>query len=200
MKKLLSPVFIVLGITFVFLSMGFLFLSLFPAIKMETKYLLNKPMKTAKITPRDTNFGLVIPKISANAKVVPNVDPFNAKEYQSALTRGVAHARGSGFPGEVGNVFIFSHSGSDFFQAREFNAVFYLLDKLSTGDDIYLYYHGERFRYQVTGKKVVSPTEVKYLSSGSQGPKTVTLMTCWPLGTSVSRLIVIAEISPTVEN
>ena len=52
------------------------------------------------------------------------------------MSEGVAQAKGTAVPGEEGNVFIFSHSGSDFYQADRFNAVFYLLDKLGKGDQI----------------------------------------------------------------
>ena len=147
------------------------------------------------IYPVDENFGLVIPKISANAKVVDNVDWQNSKEYQSALTKGVAHAKGTAYPGEDGNVFIFSHSGGDFYEASRYNAVFYLLNKMEKGDEIDAYYQGKKIPYLVSETKIVRADEVGYLEDTS-GQKTLTLMTCWPAGTDWKRLIVIANLAP----
>jgi len=139
--------------------------------------------------PMDSTFGIVIPKIRANAAVIPNVDPYDAKAYQQALTRGVAHARGSVYPGRIGNVFIFSHSSVDFYKALQYNSVFYLLDKLDTNDEILLYFNSEKFTYRVIEKKLVEPSTVFYLTEKTKD-KLVTLMTCWPPGTTFKRLIV----------
>jgi len=179
------------------LSIGLvLFLLIFyPVVKEEVKYqVVTRNQAVKDITPVDSQFGIVIPKIEANAKVVPNVNPFDPKDYQWQLTKGVAHARGTVFPGQVGNVFIFAHSAGDFLEANRFNAVFYLLYKLSKGDDIDLFYKGEKFKYKVTEIKYVEATNVSYLT-GSGNEKTVTLMTCWPPGTTLKRLIVVAKIS-----
>jgi sortase A len=193
--KRLSSVLIFLGIVFIltsFLVFTFIFL---PVFMVEVKYQINPPTGGQKkeIAPVDDNFGIIIPKINANAKVIANVNPYNSAEYQVALTRGVAHALGTNFPGQPGNVFIFAHSSVDFFNARRFNSVFYLLDKLEKGDEILLYYNKEKFKYQVTEKKIVAASEVQYLADAGDN-KTVTLMTCWPSGTTMKRLIVIGEI------
>jgi LPXTG-site transpeptidase (sortase) family protein len=146
------------------------------------------------VRPADEDFGIVVPKISANAKVVSDVDAQDAREYQRALTQGVAHAKGTAYPGEEGNSFLFAHSGTDFYEASRFNAVFYLLNKLERGDDIYLFYQGRRYRYRVSDIKTASPDEVRYLDPDLRpGERKVTLMTCWPAGTALKRLIVVAD-------
>ena len=191
---------IILGVGLVLFLLVF-----YPVISAELHYqffrpdpkvvVAAKPQSGKKtLTPVDSQFGIVIPKIEANAKVIPNVNPYDPKDYQWQLTKGVAHARGTVFPGQVGNVFIFAHSAGDFMEANRFNAVFYLLYKLNKGDDIDLFYKGEKFKYQVTQIKYVEATDVKYLS-GNGNEKTVTLMTCWPPGTTLRRLIVVGKIS-----
>ncbi|KKT93511.1 MAG: Sortase family protein [Parcubacteria group bacterium GW2011_GWC1_45_14] len=144
------------------------------------------------IYPVDEEFGIVIPRISANANVIADVDPNDPAIYQRALTRGVAHADGTSYPGEEGNVFIFAHSGVDFPEALRYNAVFYLLGKLEERDNITIFYEGKRFEYAVSEKKIVNADEVGYLKGDPQ-EKTLTLMTCWPAGTTLKRLVVIAE-------
>jgi LPXTG-site transpeptidase (sortase) family protein len=144
------------------------------------------------IAPIDQEFGIVIPKISANSKVIANIDPTDSAIYQKALTKGVAHADGSALPNEEGNIFIFSHSGQDLIEANRYNAVFYLLGKLEAGDGIFIFYQGEKISYRVKEKKVVSASDIQYMAKESQN-STLTLMTCWPAGTTWKRLIVIAE-------
>jgi LPXTG-site transpeptidase (sortase) family protein len=151
----------------------------------------NKPERKI-IFPIDEEFGIVIPKISANAKIVAEVDSNDSRIYQKALAEGVAQAKGSAFPGEKGNVFIFAHSGVNFSEAVRYNAVFYLLNELQNDDEIFVFYKGQKFTYQVTEKKTVKAEDVQYIK-GNQNKKTLTLMTCWPAGTTLRRLIVIGE-------
>lgn len=146
--------------------------------------------KTSRvIQPVDEQFGIVIPKINANASVIENVDPFDAHAYQLALTKGVAHAKGTSLPGSPGNIFIFSHSSSNFYDALHYNSVFYLLPKLQQGDLIYIFFRKEKFTYQVQTKTFISPDDVSYLSLINTD-ETLTLMTCWPPGTTIQRLII----------
>jgi len=184
-----------------------LFFTFYPVIKEEIKYDFFPKKSDVKvgtrsevkgistqnvIVPVDEQFGIVIPKISANAKVIPEVDSQNSDIYQRALTKGVAHAKGTAFPDENGNTFIFAHSSADFFEASRYNAVFYLLSKLEMGDEIYLFYRGIKYQYRVTEKKNVSSEEAFYLEKNTP-EKILTLMTCWPPGTTLRRLIVIAK-------
>jgi LPXTG-site transpeptidase (sortase) family protein len=199
------------GVFLIVSSILFLVWSFLPVIWEESRYYLEKNKPVTVVTqkeadalpagsteeknilkPVDENFGIVIPKIQANAKVIADVDPNNSVEYQKALSMGVAQAKGSVDPGEEGNIFIFSHSGVDFYEANRYNAVFYLLDKLEKGDEILLFYQGRKISYAVREKKVVGSEEVRYMDS-KPGERIVTLMTCWPAGTEFKRLIVIAE-------
>ena len=190
LTKSLSGVLVKLGWLSLILGLGLLILIYFPVAKVEVNYQLNR--SSVEQTPIDTDFGIVIPKIGANAKVIGGVDPFNSREYQRALAQGVAHAKTSSLPGQPGNVFIFSHSSANFYEAGRYNSIFYLLNKLQPGDEIKLYYQGQPLVYQVTETKIVPAQAVNYLKSGT-GEQTLTLMTCWPAGTAYKRLLVIAR-------
>jgi sortase A len=145
------------------------------------------------LQPVDTNFGIVIPKIEANAKIIQEVDWQNSTIYQRALREGVAHAKGTALPGEAGNTFIFAHSGVDLAEAARYNAVFYLMNKLEKDDEVRLYYQGKEYQYRVTDKKIVQSNAVDYLNQ-DRSKYTLTLMTCWPAGTTWKRLVVEAEL------
>lgn len=185
---------LITGILLVTLSLGILLATFFPLASNEVKYQIKKAQgqKTEEVKPVYPDFGIVISNLSINSKVVKNVNPYDAKIYQKALTQGVAHALGTALPGENGNVFIFSHSSENFYEAVRYNSVFYLLPKLEMGDTITLYYENKRFDYHVTEKKIVEANETKYLTSKSDKPQ-LTLMTCYPPGTNLKRFIVVAN-------
>jgi LPXTG-site transpeptidase (sortase) family protein len=164
-----------------------------PVVKVEVNYAINKP-KTTEIVPIDRNFGIVIPKIGANAKIVAQVDPYSSHIYQVALTKGVAQTKGTTYPDQIGNIFIFSHSSVNLLDASRFNSVFFLLSKIKTGDEIDIYYKNIKYIYKVKETKIVQAKDVSYLNPISK-VKTLTLMTCWPAGTNLKRLLVTATSS-----
>ena len=204
MKKL-STTLIVLGLISAFSGIAIFIFTFYPVISEEIKYQFHQLRSRTALTnqtnsddsqlkdiqPVDTQFGIVIPKIRASSKIVANVDPFQEEIYQRALTQGVAHAKNTVFPGQTGNIFLFSHSSVNFYEANRYNSVFYLINKMETGDEIDLYYQDEKFTYQVDNKKIVSPENISYLTSPSS-KKVLTLMTCWPPGTTLKRLVVTA--------
>jgi LPXTG-site transpeptidase (sortase) family protein len=202
--------FFVAGLALVTLS-AIVFLSIFyPLIRAEISYYFQKdrnvkvagrseamvPVSGAEkfevIQPIDENFGIVISKIGLNSKVVPDVDPEKAEIYQKSLAQGAAHALGSSYPGEEGNVFIFAHSGRDILEESRLNAVFYLLSKMEPGDEINIFFRNKKYVYLVKEKKTAGPEEIKYLED-TPGENTLTLMTCWPAGTNWKRLVVVAK-------
>ncbi len=137
------------------------------------------------------DFGLYIPKIKVNAKVIKNVDPYIENEYIEALRYGIAHASGSSFPNQSGNVFLFAHSAVNFYEQSKYNIYFYLLNELEKDDDIYVSYNGFVYIYSVLETKIVDPQDTEYLGEYMK-EDTLTLMSCYPAGTNWKRVIVIA--------
>lgn len=201
------------GMAFIAVSIFIVVLTYYPAAKEEIRYrftendalipVLTRAERTARaaegntdgdkvIVPVDEDFGIVIPKIGANASIIPDVNWQDSVVYQQALTRGVAHAEGTSRPGVPGNMFLFAHSGIDFYEVARYNAVFYLINKLEPGDLIDILSQGKKYDYTVTGRELVGPEAVEYLQ-GESPHETLTLMTCWPPGTTLKRLIVKAE-------
>lgn len=145
------------------------------------------------IKPVSTEYGVVIEKINANARVVPNVDPGDEKQYSEALGKGVAEAKGSTKPGEPGNLYIFSHSTDAPWNIIRFNAVFYLLRELEKGDKIIIFYNNRRYNYFVFDKVIAEPTDISFLVNRYDKP-VLTLQTCDPPGTVLNRLIIRAQL------
>jgi LPXTG-site transpeptidase (sortase) family protein len=132
---------------------------------------------------------LTINKISVNAPINWNIKEDDILE---SLKSGVSHYQGTSLPGGGGNVFIVGHSSNYFWIKSDYNKIFALLDKLDKGDRITISYNQKLFTYSVIEKKVISPDQVAVLNST---PKEVlTLMTCWPVGTNLNRLIIQSEL------
>lgn len=148
------------------------------------------------IQPVSTEFGLVIEKINANAKIVAQVDPGIEKDYIAALKEGIAEAKGSTEPGQAGNLFLFSHSTDAPWNIVRYNAIFYLLRELEAGDRVIIFYKGRRFDYIVFDKTTTPPTDITFLTNRYDRP-VLTLQTCDPPGTTLNRLIVRAKLAGT---
>lgn len=191
----IATVLILIGVILLFpviwsiLTSEFRYLFLSDKIKTSVPVVQHSAATPKEVIPVDTSFGIVIPKIGANTRVIPNVDPYDEAIYQEALSQGVAHAAGTVFPGDTGNMFIFAHSAANPVDADVYNAVFYLLNKLKKDDPVYVFYLGKRYTYIVDEVTIVNEDEVAYLQSSSD-KKTITLMTCWPAGTTAKRLLV----------
>ena len=162
-----------------------------PKDKKTTLVDLFKQNTTEIIVPEDPSFSVVIPKIGANAKVLPNVNAANKDEYLQALQKGIAHTLGTAFPGEGGHIFLFAHSTDYFWNVGNYNAVFYLLYKLEKNDEINVVYQGKRYVYKVISTQVADPSQIEFIRRKSNR-EFLTLQTCWPPGTTLQRLLVFA--------
>ena len=152
------------------------------------------------ITPYDNR--IIIPKIGKN---IPLVDvrldqefDFDHMEniFMKELEKWVVRYPGTALPGEQWNTFIFGHSSNYPWIKGEYNDVFALLDNLDFWDEIIIYYNQKKFIYTVQEKEVVRPGNVKVLER-EQNRKELSLMTCWPVGTTLNRMIVFAALKET---
>lgn len=149
--------------------------------------------KEQEITPPDSEFSIVIPKIGASAKIYPNVDPSDENSFLPVLAKGVAHAQGTVFPGLAGNIYLFAHSTDNFWDVGRYNAIFYLLKDLNPGDEIAVFYQGKRHNYIVSESRVVDASDVSHITQAQNGTEQLILQTCWPPGTTWKRLLVFAR-------
>jgi LPXTG-site transpeptidase (sortase) family protein len=193
-------------------STGFIGVSLFgliflfwPVIYQEVRYKFVLSSQTvaeekkfpgfpqgSQWTPSNTTFSVVVPKIEANEPIIANVDTSDEKAYTEALKKGIAQAKGTCFPGMDCTMYLFAHSAGSSIVAARYNAVFYLLNKLETGDQILIYYEGKKILYEATGKEIVGADDTKYITDVGNEERLI-LQTCDPPGTVNNRLLVFAK-------
>lgn len=164
-----------------------------PTVKVESEDVEAKVIKEATALGLDARYSIYVPKINAKSKIIENVDMENQKEYLDALKKGVAHGKGTYFPGQGGNIFLFSHSVSAPEYIKAYNAVFYDLKNLEKGDEIIIYFSGKKYIYGVSEEVITSPSDVSFLTKDYVGEALI-LQTCDPPGTTLRRLLVIAKL------
>ncbi len=123
---------------------------------------------------------MVIKSISVDAPVVQGDD-------WEQLKKGVGHHLGTANPGERGNMVLSAHNDV-------FGEIFRHLDQVELKDEILVYSGSRVFRYVVTQKRVIEPTEVSVMYPTSD--PTATLITCYPYLVDNKRIVVIAELQP----
>ncbi len=111
------------------------------------------------------------------------------------LGKSLIHYGGTSLPGEYGNTVIFGHSTlPQFFRAtKDYKSIFATLPTIKIGANINLTYDGLSYRYIVTEKVVVEPTDLSPLEQRFDDSY-ITLVTCVPPGTYLYRLNVKAKL------
>lgn len=151
-----------------------------------------------EVGPPDSQ--LLIPKLNLIAPIVlPRTDSLLRqdwvaveKDIQDSLQHGVVHYPGTAKPGQAGNFFVTGHSSYYAWAHGKYNSIFARLHDLDIGDEYWVYYNGDKHRYIVRSKKEVSPSDITVLDQPTD-QRIATLMTCTPIGTTLRRLIVVAQ-------
>ena len=175
-------------------TIGFL-LVFFPPVYSEAAQRISAFTRQPQVipvpadSPISEEFFLEIPKINLTSAIIPNVDSANEEQYMDRLKIGVAHAKGSYFPGDNGPIVLFSHSTDTLAHILQYNAKFYALKDLEIGDDITIHFKGKTFTYKVSDQKIINPTQ---LDTIRQTNSRLILTTCYPPGADWQRLVVFA--------
>jgi sortase A len=121
---------------------------------------------------------LSIPKINLDAIVVEGTT-------RRKLLVGPGHLKETALPGQFGNSVISAHRDTFFRHIYELNK----------GDVIEVQRAGETYRYEVTGKKIVDPSDISVIRQ-TKNPQ-LTLITCYPtyyIGPAPERLVVFSKL------
>jgi len=121
-----------------------------------------------------------IPAIGVDAPVVEGDD-------WESLKQGAGHHIGSANPGESGNCIISAHNDI-------FGEIFRDLPDLDLDDEVFVHTASQVYRYVVTQKRIIEPTDVSVMYPTSS--PVLTLISCYPYGIDTHRIVVIAELQP----
>jgi sortase A len=121
-----------------------------------------------------------IPAIKVDAPVVEGDD-------WEALKQGAGHHIGTANPGESGNCAVSAHNDI-------FGEIFRDLPDLDLGDEVFVHTASQVYRYVVTQKRIIQPTEVSVMYPASS--PVLTLISCYPYGIDTHRVVVVSELQP----
>lgn len=140
--------------------------------------------------PVVANNHISIPVLDITAPIIYGVNN-TEKEVADSLEQGVIHINGTSLPGQVGNIYMTGHSSNYVWSKGSYNSVFSILDKLVIGDKIYVNHLDSVYEYEVFERKIIIPTDTSVLQSTTDSR--LTLVTCWPVGTTLKRLVLLAK-------
>lgn len=114
------------------------------------------------------------------------------------LENGLNHYPKSAAPGQIGNMVISGHSSNYLWAKGNYNHIFENLNNLEAGDGITITTIQKNgrvitYHYIVTEKFITAPDDEAIFAESDQ--PTITLSTCWPLGTNFKRVIVKGELA-----
>ena len=150
----------------------------------DTEELLNEKDddKKSNVKKPITLIGILeIPKLDLKVAIGEGVD-------KRTLHSTVGHFAFTAQPGTQGNCCIIGH------RSYIFGMYFNRLDELEAGDRMSIQHNGKTYIYEVTGKEVVKPSEVRVLNPTEDAQ--LTLITCTPIRIATHRLIVRAKLIP----
>lgn len=167
-------------------------------LAFATKKPTPSPTATVTITPSPVPTyepaHIMIEKIGVDTPLHWNVA---AEDTLTYLDKGVAHLKGTAAPGQIGNMFVTGHSSDYVWKRNPYAAVFALLPKLAVGDSITIREHGKAYVYKVAQTKIVDPDHVE-VAQPTTTP-VLTLMTCYPIGSTKQRYIIHATLVSSPE-
>lgn len=145
------------------------------------------PGTLPKITAsKITSYTLSVPKLGIKDAIVVNND--------EDLSKHLVQWGGTGNPGEPGSTVIFGHSVLPvFFNPKNYLTIFSTLPTIKEGDDIYAYYDGITYHYQVIEMQIIDPKDISVLEQSFDNSY-LSLVTCVPPGTYWKRLVVRARL------
>jgi sortase A len=121
---------------------------------------------------------IVIPALDVDALIVEG-------DSWEQLKLGVGHHLRSANPGERGNMVLSAHNDI-------YGEIFRYLDDLKLGDEVIVYAGEQPYRYIVTSKQIVEPTEVSVLAPTTK--PVATLISCYPYMVDTHRIVLVAEL------
>jgi LPXTG-site transpeptidase (sortase) family protein len=138
------------------------------------------------------NDWLYYPKLSIQAPVEWYVK--SAGDANKLMATSLVHMKGTATPEIPGEAVIAGHSSYYKWVAGNYKSVFAPLVKAQNGDNIIIKRNGISYFYTVSNIHEIPGSSDYAAKVGGNNQKSVTLLTCVPVGTTLRRLIITANL------
>ncbi|PIR49248.1 hypothetical protein COU80_00675 [Candidatus Peregrinibacteria bacterium CG10_big_fil_rev_8_21_14_0_10_55_24] len=147
-----------------------------PAVAANTQYSSEK------------YFSITMPSLGITDLTITHPsDPFTSNGVLAPLQAGVGHL--FSYPGTSGKIMIYGHSSSYPWDVSQYTKVFRQVNKLNTGDRIYVTFDGKLFAYEVSHKQTIAASDTAPFRDDGAGEELI-LYTCWPPDSIAQRYLV----------
>lgn len=142
---------------------------------------------------------LIVPDLDINVPLIdiPSMweEDFENGNFDEELMNWVVKYPTTATPGSQGNSLIFWHSSSEWWKHNEYWFIFRNLPRLQPGQKIQVIWDGQLTTYEMIERKVVNPKDVwnYYHEFVRDWEYYLTLMGCYPIGSSSQRMMVVAK-------
>lgn len=148
--------------------------------ELSSLELANKAFKEfSEDTIDKDGFYLRIDKIGLFKRIIENVDPRYKEEYVDSWNYGVSHGKFTSTPDKIGITYLFSHATGNKETAADQKAWFSYMDELLIGDEVIVYYKGNKYTYNVSELIIVDPSATGFYTGSSPVAK-VRMQFCGP--------------------
>ena len=136
-------------------------------IKKEPEVVIEEVKKEKKSSEIQLEYKAIleIPKIKLKKGVVEATKNFNSINYAISIDRT------SNYPNETGNFILYAHSGNSK------KSYFKNLNKLNVNDEVFVYYEGVKYNYQIVDKYEIEKIG-KMAINRYKDRKLITMVTC----------------------
>jgi len=152
-----------------------------PQVSLKISNVVNPPEQTIDVTKIDRNKNqLYIPSIKLAQPILEGDKP-------TTVNRGVWRLPDGSTPAYGSNTVLVGHRFS-----YKNPSVFYHLDKVNEGDNIYVSWNKKVYLYKVNEIRTVKPSETSVEDPTKEAQ--LTIYTCTPLWSTSHRLVVISKL------
>ncbi len=143
-------------------------------------------------TKAASNMELCISSLNIQGSILPYEGKSLAK-VTPLLKNSIVWLQNGAELGGWGNVVLFGHSSDYPWDRGPYKDIFGNIHSLKNGDEIAIISNEQTFVYTVQDNRVVSARNISVIEN-TPNTKSLKLITCWPKGTSLKRLVVSAEL------
>lgn len=166
-----------------------------PATKTSPQSALSTQQLKAELAAKFKNDWLYYPSLSIQAPVEWEIAK---SDIARMMPNGLIHVGGTALPEQNGDALIAGHSSYYWWNKGQYKNIFAPLINSKEGDDIVVRKNDVTYFYKVKNIVQIPGSSGVTINIGANYPKTVKLMTCVPIGTSLRRLIVEAELKKSI--
>lgn len=134
-----------------------------------------------------------IPQIGVSTPIILSKSSAR-RDLQNSLKKGTVFYPDSDLPGNPGMTVILGHSAPSGWPKINYDWVFSRLNKLDSGDEVFVYFEHKKYPYRVTKKIFLNKGEEIPEYDPTETKSTLIMLSCWPPGIDLKRIAVQAEL------